>query len=98
MPMEKKELEAKLLEVLRSVDRQRLPRIEQSIFGNEMAWVIEERSRMFQTVNEMRSADGKPPVSLKDIKCVEDLALGHSDYAVKYARYCAELVLGEQNG
>lgn len=64
---------------------------------NNPGWVFHERETMWQEVNRQRSARGFPPVTLLDIKRVEQLAVGHVDYDSKFALYCAELSLGERD-
>lgn len=59
------------------------------------AYVLFERDRMLAAVNEERGRRGFPPVGLKAIDRVEQLACGHVDYATKYPLYCAEIALGE---
>lgn len=59
----------------------------------EFAWVVSERKEMLEMVNAERQKIDRPPISLKDVFRVENMALGHSDYARKFALYCAELVL-----
>lgn len=54
-------------------------------------WVAAERQAMLRVVNEARAASGKGPVTLADVQRVEQYALGHVDYARKFALYCAEL-------
>lgn len=60
---------------------------------SECAWAAFERSRMHETVNEIRAENGLAPVPLEKVVQVEGLASGHADYARKFAFYCAELTL-----
>jgi hypothetical protein len=55
-------------------------------------WILDERQAMCDAVNRLRSLHGKPVVTLAEIERVERSAVGHSDYAHKFALYCAELV------
>ena len=67
------------------------PKRQEEING-EFAWVSYERKVMMDAVNEERAAAGQPPVSVEDFKRrAENQALGHSDYAHKFALYCWEL-------
>jgi hypothetical protein len=59
--------------------------------GPECEWAAYERARMHETVNALRSERGLPAVPVEDIVRVERLAVGHSDYSLKFAFYCAEL-------
>lgn len=62
----------------------------QEMNGDEPEWVVFERNTMWGAVNAARAEIGLPPVLLTDILRVEQQAVGHSDYAMKYALYCAE--------
>lgn len=64
--------------------------------GHECAWAAYERARMRETVNAIRAERGLPAVPVEDIARVEQLAVGHSDYSLKFAYYCAELA-GQQS-
>jgi hypothetical protein len=59
--------------------------------GPECEWAAYERARMHETVNASRSERGLPAVPIEDVIRVERLAVGHSDYSLKFAFYCAEL-------
>ena len=61
--------------------------------GREPAWVAYERKMMHEAVNRERTERSKKPIDVVEIKRVELLALGHTDYGEKFALYCAELVL-----
>jgi hypothetical protein len=60
--------------------------------GTECAWARYERNRMHEKVNDLRADLGLPPLPLEDILRAERQAVGHSDYSLKFALYCAELV------
>jgi hypothetical protein len=62
----------------------------------EPAWAAHEREVMHKAVNEERAKLSKAPLDLTDIMQVEQLAVGHADYAEKFPLYCAELVLSEK--
>lgn len=66
--------------------------------GRYPEWVIYERQRMWETVNQERAKLGKPPVEISVVERVERIACGHVDYSSKYALYCAELVLDDFRG
>lgn len=57
-------------------------------------WILDERQAMLDYVNRKRAVVGKSPMTLKDVERVEQLAVGHSDYAHKFSLYCAELIAG----
>lgn len=59
--------------------------------GPECEWSAFERARMHETVNAIRAERGLPAVPVGDIVRVERMAVGHSDYSLKFALYCAEL-------
>jgi hypothetical protein len=59
--------------------------------GPECEWAAYERARMHAKVNEIRTDRGLPHVPLEDIMRVERQAVGHADYSLKFAFYCAEL-------
>jgi hypothetical protein len=56
------------------------------------AWILDERQTMLDAVNRERSRRGKTSLALTDVERVERQAVGHSDYAHKFALYCVELV------
>ena len=58
---------------------------------NVLEWVIYERKLMLDEVNRFRESKGLDPVGENDILRVEQLAVGHVDYAEKFSLYCAEL-------
>lgn len=57
-----------------------------------VAWVLHERAVMRDTVNRLRAERGLEPASPDDLRRAEGMATGHSDYASKFAIYCADLV------
>lgn len=75
-----------LLRVLETAQKEREDRSE------GLAWIVYERRMMWQAVNRMRHDRGKAPLSMDDVKRVEMMAVGHTDYTQKFAHYCAELV------
>lgn len=56
------------------------------------AWIAAERQLMLASVNRLRLVAGRDSLPVSQIERVERLALGHVDYAHKFALYCAELV------
>ena len=60
--------------------------------GRDLSWIVYERRMMWQAVNRLRAARRKAALPVTDIERVEKLAVGHTDYTQKFARYCAELV------
>lgn len=77
------------LELLRVLETAQEEREERS---DGLAWIVYERRMMWQAVNRMRRARGKDALTMADIERVEKSAVGHTDYTLKFARYCAELV------
>ena len=61
--------------------------------GPELAWATYERNRMHQKVKDLRADLGLPAIPLEDILRAERQAVGHSDYSLKFAFYCAELTV-----
>lgn len=61
--------------------------------SRELEWVVAERQRMLAEVNDIRRAAGAEPVTVEQIENAERPAIGHVDYATKFALYCAELAL-----
>lgn len=60
--------------------------------GKRADWIEHERSTMFDSVNCERTIMSKRALPITEIERVEKLALGHSDYSLKFALYCAELI------
>lgn len=56
-------------------------------------WIEAELKWAAFEVNSRRTAVGKPPLILDEIRRVESSARGHTDYTEKFALYCVELVL-----
>lgn len=56
-------------------------------------WVEHELAVMHQAVNRERAALGKIEAPLSLIYKVEQRACGHSNYASKFALYCAKIIL-----
>lgn len=69
-------------------------RMEPVADGQELGWQRFELLGMLAAVNNERAALAEPPVDIRVIEQAERLACGHSDYALKYAWYCAEIVFG----
>ncbi len=55
-------------------------------------WIVAERTAMWEAVNRHRTQLGKESLTIEDVERVEQSAVGHTDYATKYALYCTELV------
>lgn len=60
--------------------------------GKRLDWIEHERAAMLDAVNCERTCMRKLPLLLEDIERIEQQALGHSDYSLKFALYGAELV------
>lgn len=85
----KKHLES----VIASVDRTRNDYVP-SRDGETLRWIVETQLAMHAETNRLRGLHGLEPISLEAIERVETMAVGHSDYASKFALYCAELAVG----
>lgn len=72
-------------------ERDQRPDLVDGPDGPECQWAAYERTRMHEKVNEIRAERSLLPVPLEDILAVERKAVGHSDYSLKFAFYCAEL-------
>lgn len=57
-------------------------------------WLAPEIRAMHDVVTSIRAAHGLPPLNEDAVYKADLLAAGHSDYASKFALYCAELALG----
>jgi len=56
-------------------------------------WMEMELRRMHEEVSRLRFEMGKSELPIEEVRKVECLAVGHSDYSRKFALYCVELVL-----
>ncbi|UBV13050.1 hypothetical protein [Mycolicibacterium fortuitum] len=63
--------------------------------SGELAWMVHEREFMHRLTNTARADRGLAPIGIDCITAVESSASGHTDYAGKFAMYCADLVFGE---
>jgi hypothetical protein len=59
--------------------------------SEECGWAAFEREVMHSTVNQARTESGLSEIPVENVRRVEGLAEGHSDYTSKFALYCAEL-------
>lgn len=91
--MNRRELRDRLLKVLEKAQERRPELRGDKLIENEPAFVHYERHQLFNAVLQERQKLNKPPIQLSEIKRVETMACGHSDYSSKFALYCAELVL-----
>lgn len=71
--------------------REQRPDLVDGPDGPECEWAAFERGRMHEAVNVIRAERALPAVPVEDVARVERLAVGHSDYSLKFAFYCAEL-------
>ena len=55
-------------------------------------WIRLEREAVWDAVNRERAKLGKGPICIDYVEAQEKLAIGHTDYAAKWAYRCAELV------
>ena len=72
-------------------ERDQRPDLVDGPDGPECEWAAFERTRMHETVNAIRAERGLSALPVDDIVRVERQAVGHSDYSLKFAFYCAEL-------
>lgn len=56
-----------------------------------VAWVLHERQAMLDATNALCDRLGTPRVSAQQILDAENTAVGHSDYASKFAMRCVDL-------
>lgn len=59
--------------------------------GPELGWAAYERACMHETINTIRAERGLDAIAIEEVVRVERMAVGHSDYSLKFAFYCAEL-------
>lgn len=57
-------------------------------------WIDAERLAVTMAANEWAQAHGRPTITVDDVKRLEQLAVGHSDYTLKLSLYVSELVCG----
>lgn len=81
-------LQKVLQQSLETRQKRRAGKTPEEWHRGEMNWMCFE-------VNSRRRSLGKDLLVLDEIAHVERLACGHSDYAHKFALYCAELVLAD---
>lgn len=62
-----------------------------------VARIEAEQAAMLHAVNLERVRRRLPHVTMAELIRREQLAVGHTDYAIKFALYCAELALGLPN-
>jgi len=72
-------------------ERDQRPDLIEGPDGPECEWARFERNAMWTEVNRICSERGLPPVLLTQMLDAERQAVGHSDYSLKYALYCAEI-------
>jgi hypothetical protein len=56
-------------------------------------WIERERFAVVEAANRWALAFGYPTVTMTDVERVEQMAVGHVDYATKLPLYVAELVV-----
>lgn len=88
-----RDLQPRLLARFEAAATQRADRPGFDEATREPRWVAFELEAMHKAVCDERAKLGKGPIPLSQVARVERLAMGHVDYASKYALYCAELVL-----
>jgi hypothetical protein len=76
-------------------NRDERPDVVDTMDGPELEWMLFERRVMLDEVNRLRVERGFPKVDSHLVLRAERLAVGHVDYHLKFALYCAEIVLGE---
>lgn len=88
-------LVAELREVLLEAATPAERRKREEMVDDELGWVLYERQVMTDAVNRMRARLGKAPVHIDTVKRVDQSATGHSDYVLKYALGCTDLVMAD---
>lgn len=58
-------------------------------------WLKLELETLLKEINSQREAAELAPITMRDLRRVETMACGHSDYSHKLSIYCAELCLGD---
>jgi hypothetical protein len=71
------------------------PEREGMLSSGETEWVVFERTRLLDLVNQERARLNKPPVDIDAVMRVENSAVGHFDYTSKLALGAADLVLAD---
>lgn len=61
--------------------------------ASDSSWILREQEAMLQAVNLERVRRQRAPITMETLIRREQLAVGHTDYSIKFALYCAELVL-----
>ena len=79
--------------VLVMASRQRAARSSLTSTG-ELEWVQFEREALAAAVSHECKRRGREPVPEQTLRKIEDSAVGHSDYAYKFALRAAQEVLG----
>jgi len=102
-PVEDKlDLRDKFLSVLKAAATQRKRRTALvsapgGVGRSEPEWVAFERRAMAEVVDAARAARGLAAASPERLQRAERIAVGHVDYMEKFALYCAEIALGEND-
>jgi hypothetical protein len=89
-------LVAELREVLLEAATPAERRKREDMVDGELGWVLHERQIMTDAVNRLRARTEKGPIHIDTVKRVDQSATGHSDYVLKYALGCADLVLADE--
>ena len=82
-------MKRRMLEVLSRAQEQRGRRPQPN------DWHRFEMEAMLEAVNHERKLIKHPPVTMEKLETIERTASGHFDYSSKFALYCAELALGQ---
>jgi hypothetical protein len=61
--------------------------------ANGLEWIDNERMAVTVAANAWATAHGYRTVTVDEVERVEGMAVGHYDYASKFALYVAELVV-----
>jgi len=67
------------------------------LWGDEEVpeWLKAELEMLLREVNAQREARDLKPVQMRDIRRLDTMACGHSDYSLKLALYCVEACYGD---
>lgn len=86
------DLLATLTEAMKA--RPKLDDWESSPYGSEPMWAIHERQAMVDAVDRHQRKTKRPGVLAAEVYAVEQSAMGHVDYAEKFALRVAFLAYG----
>jgi len=84
----------KQFEDMLAAEQEKRPKRDKYVqWGNDTvpAWLKAELEMLLREINSQRDAADLPALNMRDLRRVETMACGHTDYSHKLALYCAEL-------